>query len=138
MAITLINGRAFDFSQIIASYKGVPLPSLSEINYEETQEKTNNMGTGNRAVSRGHGTIDVTGSMTLSQNDIEALREVAPNGSLLALPSDDFILVFTNPSNPQTHVIKDMEFTNDGGGGTTGDTDLTVTLNFVASEIKYR
>ena len=138
MAITLINGRAFDFSQIIPAYLGVPLPSLSEINYEETQEKTNNMGTGNRPVSRGHGTIDASGSMTLSQNDIEALREVAAEGSLLALPSADFVLVFGNPSNPQTHVLKDLEFTNDGGGGSTGDTDLTMTLNFTISSVKYR
>ncbi len=138
MAIVLVNGAAFTFAQIIPAYIGVPLPSLSEINYEETQEKTNNMGTGNRPVSRGSGPIDANGSMILSQNDIEALREVAVEGSLLALPSADFVLVFGNPSNPQTHVLKDLAFLNDGGGGTTGDTDLTMTLNFIISHVKYR
>ena len=71
-------------------------------------------------------------------NDIEALREVAPDGSLLLLPSTDFILVFGNPQNVQTHILKNLEFTNDGGAGTQGDVDLKFTLNFIISHVIYR
>lgn len=138
MAVPLINGRSFDFSQLIPVYLGVPLVSLSNISYEETQEKTNNFGTGNRPISRGHAAIDATGSMELAMNDIEALREVAPEGSLLLLPADDFILTFGNPQNIQTHVLKNLEFINDGVSGAQGDTDLKMTLNFVISHVKYR
>ena len=79
-----------------------------------------------------------TGSIELSMNDIEAMREVAPNGSLLAIPASDFVLVFGNPQNVQTHVLKNLEFTNDGGAGTQGDTDLKSTLNFIISDVQYR
>ena len=138
MAAPLVNGIAFDYVQITPLFLGVPLVSMSSITYEEIQEKVNNFGTGNRPVSRGRGAIDASGSMELSMNDIEALREVAPNGSLLLLPASDFVLVFGNPQNVQTHVLKNLEFTNDGVTGTQGDTDLKLTLNFVISDVQYR
>ncbi|HDZ13348.1 hypothetical protein LCGC14_1178710 [marine sediment metagenome] len=138
MAAPLVNGQAFSYVQITPLFLGVPLVSMSSITYEETQEKSNNFGTGNRPVSRGHAAIEATGSIELSMNDIEAMREVAPNGSLLQIPASDFVLVFGNPQNIQTHVLKNLEFTNDGGTGTQGDTDLKLTLNFVISHVQYR
>ena len=138
MALPLINGQAFDYAQITPLYLGVPLVSMTSITYEETQEKVDNPGTGNRGISRGRADIKSSGSIELSMNDIEALRVVAPEGSLLALPASDFILVFGNPQNIQTHILKNLEFTNDGGTGTQGDTDLKMTLNFIISNVIYQ
>ena len=138
MAVPLVNGEAFSYVQITPLFLGVPLVSMTSITYEEVQEKVDNLGTGNRGISRGRAAIVATGSMELSMNDIEAMREVAPNGSLLAIPASDFILVFGNPQNIQTHVLKNLEFTNDGGAGTQGDTDLKLTLNFIISDVQYR
>jgi hypothetical protein len=56
--IPLINGTAYDFSQIIVTILGVPVASVSSIEYSEEQEKTNNYGAGNRPVSRGQGAIE--------------------------------------------------------------------------------
>ena len=133
-----MNGISFDFVQLTPLFLGVPLVSMSSITYEEIQEKINNMGVGNRPVSRGRGAIDASGSMELSMNDIEAIRDVAPSGSLLLLPASDFVLVFGNPQNVQTHILKNLEFTNDGVTGAVGDTDLKLTLNFVISNVQYR
>ena len=138
MAAPLVNGISFDFVQLTPLFLGVPLVSMSSITYEEIQEKVNNFGIGNRPVSRGRGAIDASGSIELSMNDLEAMREVAPNGSLLLLPASDFVLVFGNPQNIQTHILKNLEFTNDGMTGTQGDTDLKLTLNFVISNVQYR
>ena len=138
MAVPLVNGQAFSYVQITPLFLGVPLVSMTSITYEEVQEKVDNLGTGNRGISRGRGPIVSTGSMELSMNDIEAMREVAPNGSLLAIAASDFVLVFGNPQNVQTHVLKNLEFTNDGGAGTQGDTDLKLTLNFIISDVQYR
>ena len=138
MAAPLVNGISFDFVQLTPLFLGVPLVSMSSITYEEIQEKVNNFGIGNRPVSRGRGAIDASGSIELSMNDLEAMREVAPNGSLLLLPASDFVLVFGNPQNIQTHILKNLEFTNDGMTGAVGDTDLKLTLNFVISDVQYR
>jgi len=138
MGIPLINGRAYDYTQLLPIFLGAALPSMSSITYEETQDKENNFGIGNRPASRGHGAINATGTMELSQNDIEALRDAAPNGSLLQIPASDFQLTFGHPTNVQTHILKNLEFTTDGGGGTQGDTDLKMTLNFTISHVEYR
>ena len=138
MAQPLVNGQAFDYAQITPLYLSAPLVSMTSITYEETQEKVDNPGTGNRGISRGRADIKSSGSIELSMNDIEALRELAPDGSLLLLPATDFLLVFGNPQNIQTHVLKNLEFTNDGGTGTQGDTDMKMTLNFIISNVVYR
>lgn len=138
MAAPLINGEAYSFSQITAVVLGVALPSISAITYMEEQEKANNMGAGNRPVSRGRGPIDASGSIDISMNDIEALRDAAPNGSLLQIPPFDIVVVFGNPQSPTTHVLKNVEFTNDGTESTQGDTDIKRTFDLVISHIKWR
>ena len=138
MALPLINGKAYDFVLITAVVLGVPLPSISNINYIEEQEKTNNFGLGNRPVSRGQGAIDASGSFDISMNDIEALRDAAPNGSLLQIPAFDIIVVYGNPQKPVTHVLKNVEFTNDGVEASQGDTDIKRTFDIVISHVKYR
>lgn len=138
MAVPLVNGQAFDYTQITPVFLGVPLLSMTSITYEQTQEKVNNMGTGNFPVSQGQGAIESSGTIELSMNDIEAMREVAPNGKLLLIPASDFILVFGNPQNVQTHILKNLRFTNDGGSATLADSDLKFTLNFTLSDVQYR
>jgi hypothetical protein len=138
MSVPLINGRAYDFTQITAIVLGVPLSGISSITYIEEQEKTNNMGIGNRPVSRGKGPIDASGSIEISMNDVEALRDAAPNGSLLQIPTFDIVLVFGNPQKPVTHILKNVEFMNDGVESTQGDTDLRRTFDIIMSHVKYR
>ena len=138
MSVPLINGKAFDYVGITAIVLGVPLPSISQINYTEEQEKTNNFGTGNRPVSRGKAAIEASASFEISMNDVEALRDVAPDGSLLLIPAFDIIIVYGNPQKPVTHVLKNCEFTNDGVETSQGDTDIKRTFDLVISHVKYR
>lgn len=134
----LINGRAFDFAQIVVTIAGVPMPSVRSISYSEEQTKENNFGAGKRPVSRGHGTINAQASIELSMNDVEALRGAAPNGSLLAIPAFDITVVFGNPQQPTKHRLKNCEFLSDGVEGSTDDTDLVRSFDLVVSDIEFR
>lgn len=138
MAIPLVNGKAYDFALITVVALGVPIPSVSDIKYTEEQEKENNFGLGNRPVSRGQGAINASGSLDISMNDIEALRDVAPNGSLLQIPAFDIVVVYGNPQKPVTHVLKNCEFIDDGVETTQNDKDVKRTFGLVISHIKYR
>ena len=138
MAAVLVNGRAYDHSQITVVYLGVPLVSVTSIDYGEDQEKGFNMGMGNRPVSYGQAGIEASGSIELSMNDIEAIRDVAPNGSLVQIPLSDMVIVFANPQKPVTHIIKNVTFTSDRPSSSQGDTDIKLTLDFLASNIKWR
>jgi hypothetical protein len=138
MALPLINGEAYSYVQITTVALGVQLPGITAVNYIEEQAKENNPGQGNRPVSRGRGWINASGSLDISMNDIEAIRDAAPDGSLLKIAPFDIVLVFGNPQKPVTHVLKNVEFTNDGVETTQGDTDIVRTFDIVLSHVKYR
>ena len=134
----LINGRAFDYTQITVSFLGVPLAGISSIEYDEEQEKVNNFGTGNSAVSRGHGAKDASGSIEISMNDVEALRSAAATSSLLDIPMFDIIVSYLHPTGPKNHILKNCEFKKDGSGGAVGDTDIKKSYDLVLSHVEYR
>ena len=136
--IPLVNGRAYDFAQIVVTILGVPLAGVSAISYAEEQEKTNNFGQGNRPVSRGQGAIDASGSITISMNDVEALRDVAPDGSLLKIPAFDIVVTYLNAQKVVSHVMKNCEFLNDGVEADQGTTNIERAFDLVVSDVKYR
>jgi hypothetical protein len=136
--LPLINGRAYDFTQIVVKILGAPMVSVSAINYTEEQSKENNFGAGNRPVSRGHGAINASGSVTLSMNDVEAIRDVAPDGSLLKIEPFDIQVSFLNRQKVVTHILKNCEFTDDGVEGSQDDKDLKKSFALVISHVKYR
>lgn len=138
MSQPLVNGIAYSYVDITFVALSVPLPSVSSINYTAEQAKENHYGTGNEPVSRGKGAKEYTASFDISMNDIEALRDAAPNGDLLNIPPFDIVVVFGNPQKPVTHVIKNFEFSNDGVESSQGDTDIKRTFTGTPSHIKYR
>ena len=134
----LINGRAYDFAQVVVNILGVPMLGISSITYSEEQVKENNFAAGKFAVSRGHGERNASASFDIQMNDIEALRDAVPNGSLLDIPAFDITVTFLNGQKPVTHTIKNCEFTTDGVSGSQGDTQLTQTFDLVASNVEWR
>jgi hypothetical protein len=141
--VPLVNGRSYDFTQITSTILGVPLPSISSVNYIQEQEKTNNFGTGVNPVSRGRGARDASGTFDISMNDVELLRAavsaqvIGSFGSLLDIPPFDIVVVFGHPTNPTTHVLKNCEFTDDGVETSQGDTDVSRTFSLVMSHVVY-
>ena len=138
MAVTLVNGRAYSYVDVTLTILNVPTPGLSAINYTEEQDKTNEFGTSNRPTARGRGAINASGSLEISMDEVEALRDVAPSGSLLLLPAFDIVVVFGNPGKIQTHVLEAVEFLDAGVELAAGDTEVKRTFGIVMSKIRYR
>lgn len=138
MAVTLVNGRSYSYVDITFSILNVPLPGISAINYVEEQEKTNEFGTSSRPVARGRGAIDANGSIEMSMDEVEALRDVAPDGSLLLLPAFEAVVVYGNPGKIQRHVLEAVEFLNDGVETTSGDTSIKRSFALIISKVRYR
>ena len=137
MATPLINGQAYDYASIIITMLGGPVVSAKSISYKEEQEKTNNFGQGNRPISRGKGAIEASASIDISMNDIEAIRDISPDRSLLKLPAFDVTVTYLNNQRVVTHVIKNCEFLNDGVETSQGDVDVVKSLDMVASHVVY-
>ena len=138
MATPLINGQAYDYTQIAVTILGVPVASVTAVNYTQEQEKVNNFGAGSNPVSRGHGTINTSASFTIGMNDIEAIRDAAVNGSLLGIPSFDITVTYLNAQKVVTHVVKNCEFLTDGVEAAQGDTNIERAFDLVASHVVYR
>lgn len=134
----LINGRAYDFAQIVINILGVPLVGITSIEYKEEQEKANNFGAGKYAVSRGHGTVNADASIEISMNDVERLRNAAPLGRLLDIPAFPITVTFLNEGKTVTHTLHNCEFKDDGVSGSIDDTDLVRSFSLVVSHITYR
>lgn len=136
--VPLINGRAYSYCEVVVKIAGVEIPSVSKINYSEEQQKENNYGTGARPVSRGRGKIEVKASIEISMNDVEALRDAAPNGSLLALEPFDIEVHFLNAQKVVNHTLKNCEFTSDGMEAGVDDKDIKKSFDLIPSHILYR
>ena len=94
MALPLINGTAYSWSQIQLNLLGTPVNGIVAISYEESQEMQDNFGAGNRPVSRGYGKKECKASITLEMAEVEALQDAAPNGSLMDIPEFDVPVCF--------------------------------------------
>ncbi len=141
--MALINGRSYDFAGIVITIMNVPITGVQEITYEEEQEKTNNLGTGRRANSRGHGAIVSSASIGLSMNEVEKLRDASvaagnASGSLLLLEPFNLNVTYLNAQRAVTHKLKNCEFTKDMGGGSVGDTEIAGVFDLIVSDIEYR
>jgi hypothetical protein len=70
-------------------------------------------------------------------NDIEALREVAPEGSLLKIPPFDVEVSYLNEQKVVNHVVKSCEFLEDGVETQVDDTDIKRAFPLIPSHIKW-
>lgn len=136
--IPLINGRAYDYTQILVKILGAPVASVSAITYTEEQTKENNFGAGSRPVSRGQGAINASGSITMSMNDVEAIRDASIDGSLLKIQPFDIQVSYLNAQKVVTHILKNCEFLDDGTEASQDDKDIKRSFGLVISHVKYR
>lgn len=141
--MALINGIAYSYSHIGITLAGMEITSASTIDYEESQEKTNNYGLGENPISRGYGTKEFSASIELTLGEVQILRnkvkELKPtsNGSLTDLPPFDIIVTFDNGVGFITHNILGCEFTKDGFSGSQGDTELKKSFDLIVADIKF-
>ena len=136
MAIPLINGKSYDWAQIIVTVAGSPKAECRAISYKATQEKQNNYGQGANPTSRGRGRKTYEGSLTLSLVDLEALRDVSPNRDILDLPMFTITVTWAGADLiPLNHVLKNVDFTEDDITAAEGDMGLSVEIPFIFSHV---
>lgn len=138
--IPYINGQLYDWGQISVGIAGVVVTGITAIDYNEEQETTAVYGSGKYPIGYGKGRINPSGSITLLEDEIARLRDVAPNGRLQDIAPFDITVTFISPNvaKVQTHVLKNCQFANNGVSATEGDTSMSQQLNLVMSNIKWK
>lgn len=136
MATALINGNSYDWQQIVVTMLGQPVFSIKSVNYEVTQEKTNNYGQGNLPVSRGRGAKEFSASIEMAMDELVPIRQAA-GGSLVDIPAFDIKVTYVNAGKTVTDVLKNCEFMADGIEASQGDTEIVRSFDIMPSHIVF-
>ena len=127
--VALVNGKSYEWSNIVMNVLGVPIVGVTNIEYKDAQEMENIYGAGAHPVSRGHGKNVPEAKITLLMEEVEALQVVAPNGRLQNIPEFDITVSFVDAQlNVVTHAIRNVRFMENGRTSSTGDTSIPVEM----------
>ena len=139
MPLPFINGVQYHWGQVVITALGNAFVGVEKISYEENQDMELNYGAGNYALGMGFGKIDAKGSITLYQEELEALQNAAPNRRLQAIPNFDITITYlVEPGQlPVKHVIRNVRFKNNKRDLSQGDTKVVADIEFIASHIDY-
>lgn len=137
-----INGREYEWADISVIVGGVPIIGFRAINYKMTREKEAMYAKGRKAHSIQSGNDAVTGSITFTQSQLEAL-ELAVGGNMLDAKVDIVVaygaelnVASVAASAISTEVITGVEFTEYEKGMSQGDKFMEIPMPFLALDIK--
>lgn len=137
-----INGREYEWADISVVAGGVPIAGFRAVSYKREREKEAMFAKGRKAHSIQAGNESVTGSITFTQSQLEAL-EVATGGNLLTAKLDIVVsygaeLNVSSAASAviSTDIIVGAEFTEYEKGMSQGDKFMEIEMPFLALDIK--
>lgn len=139
MALPFINGVQYHWGQVAIRALGNVFVGVEKISYEDDQEIVNNYGAGNKVIGQGFGKEEPKASITLFQEELEALVNAAPNRRLQSIPNFDVTVTFIPEAGQAlvTHTIRNCRFKNNKREMSSGDTKVTAELMLVPSHIDW-
>lgn len=134
----LINGKSYEYADIIVNIMGVPIVGITSIDYEEKQGMENIYGAGRNPVSRGYGKIEPTAKITLLMEEVQAIQLVAPLGRIQDIPEFDISVIYVDAALiPVKHKLRNVRFMNNVRGSKSGDTSIPVEMELILSHIEW-
>lgn len=139
MAIPLVNGTAYSWSQIKLNVLGREVFGIDSIKYSEKTSIENNYGAGSLPVSRGYGKSEFEASIALHMEEVEALQAAIPTGRLQDVPEFDVVVSFL-PQNGKivNHTLHNCRFKNNAREAKEGDMKIAVELELLPSHISWK
>ena len=139
MALPLINGITYSWSNITAVIMGVPIAGITSIEYSDEQEMEDNLGAGSFPVNRGFGSYKVMSKLSLYMEEVEAITATVPSGRLQDVPEFDIIVSYVSANNvPRIHKLRNVRFKNNNRKTKTGDKKIEVELDLLVSHITWK
>lgn len=137
-----INGREYEWADISLILGGVPIIGFRVINYKRAREKEAMFAKGRKAHSIQSGNELVTGNITFTQSQLEAL-EMATGGNVLEAKFDIVVsygaelnVTSVTSAVTSTDIIIGAEFTEYEKGMSQGDKFMEIPMPFLALDIK--
>lgn len=137
----LVNGRAYDWAQVIARFSNSTLPffGVTKIAYNDEQEIENNYGAGSFPSSRGFGNYKAEASITVTMEEVEKLQASVPSGRLQDIPEFDLVVSFVHPETAKiiNHSVRNCRIMNNARDLNQNDKTFPIELTLVPSHIEW-
>lgn len=132
----IINGNAYSNSDCEFFIDGIPVSGVTNISFTSNRDYEQNYGLPAHSFNRGAGKISHEGSITLYNDELEALRNASATGFLFDIPPVDMVLVIAPiGKTPVTYTLKNVKMVNDGistgSDSTSIETDITLNIGFI-------
>lgn len=140
MATPYVNGTRHSWASIQINLLGRTVTGCVAISYDDTQEKTNNYGSGIYPVSRGNGRYTATAKITLHHYEVQAIERAAAGMRLQAIPEFDIVVAYKPIGQDAlvTDFIRNCQFINNKRDIKEGDTVIAVELDLIVSHIDWQ
>lgn len=135
----LINGKSYEWADIVLNIMGVPIVGIVSIEYEEKQNMENIYGAGAYPVSRGYGKVEPTAKITLKMEEVQNIMSVAPLGRLQSIPEFDISVLYLDSAlTTVKHKLRNCRFMDNSRKSNQGDTSIDVELGLILSHIEWQ
>ena len=136
--VPFVNGKLYDWADIVLVIAGVPVTGITGIEYKDEQDIVTKYGAGRYPVGFAKGRITSTGKITLYQEEVEAMQRQSLTGRLQDIAPFDIIVSYL----PDTGIVsidklRNCMFKNNGRGWKEGDTGQEVEIDLVMSHIQW-
>ena len=135
--IPLINGVMYDWGCVVVTIGGVPVTGITAISYKDNQAVENVYGAGRHPIGRAFGKIEPEASITLHQEEVEALQSQSPTGRLQDLGLFDVVVTYAKGALIHTDKIRNCSFKENPRDWKQGDTQQEVQLPLLPSHIEW-
>jgi len=135
----LINGKAYEWADIIVNILGNPVFGITAVEYGETQQMENIYAAGSQPIRRGYGRVEMNAKITMLMESLEPLQDAAPNGKLNQIPEFDLVVTYLDTNLvTRTHILRNCRFMNNARVVAEGDTSIPVELDLLISHVDWQ
>ena len=134
----MFDSRQYEWNDLAFVLGGRDITGFRGLKYSAKYEKEVIHGKGNEPMSIQKGNKTYEGEVTLLQSELETLRAVSKNNTILDLQLDA-VACYGNPANGDvliTDVLQGIQFTEEPKEMKQGDKNMEITLPFIFLRLK--
>lgn len=136
--IPYVNGKLYDWADIVVAIAGVPVTGITGIEYKDEQDMEAKYGAGRYPVGYTKGRITCDGKITLYQEEVEAIQKQTPNGRIQDVAPFDIIVTYLPDTGiVHTDKLRNCLFKNNPRPWKEGDKGKEVEIDLLMSHIDW-
>lgn len=135
----LINGKAYEWADIVVNIGGIPITGITAIEYTDNQTMENVYAAGRNVNARTYGRVEPTAKVSMLMSSIEAIQAASTTGRIQDIPEFDIPVVFLDTNNVTVrHKLRNVRFMNNGRKSAAGEGAVIVEIDLILSHIEWR